>query len=97
MIVNTSKRGDSFLLNFIQFFFKFFFFHVAVPGFSCGMHDLRSSLQCGNVGSGSLHGWSPAHLHWERRVSATGLPRKSLSESSDCPLTLSFFTLILLT
>ena len=46
MIVNTSKRGDSFLLNFIQFFFKFFFFtwlcRVLVA--ACTIFDLRCSV-----------------------------------------------------
>ena len=48
---------------------------------ACTIFDLRCSVrEC--VIQFPDHGWSPAHLHWERRVLATGLPGTSQRNDS---------------
>ena len=77
-----------FKILFCYFLKCFLKIYLAVPSFSWDMQDLRSSSQrVGNLAVACgiqfpAHGWSPAHLHWERRVLATGLPGKSQRSDS---------------
>ena len=85
---NNRKAKIMFYVNvyftILDFYYFLIFIYLAVPGLSCSMQDLPSSLQH----AGSLveacgiqfpdQGLNSGPLYWEYRVLATGPPEKSL-------------------